>query len=241
MINTADQILRIIHEHGPLYAREIASILEKKYRLTIDKTEVNSLLYGPLHEFVIRDKNEHGFPVWRIKNEQFEASMGLEVMFYNKLLKESVCSKSDSRLDYKLDNRRNGKTYHLDIAIIRGDNKFNIEIDGFEHIRADARLSIQKQLERNKKIKEIEIEIDWMDNSVSYADFSGIDSAQVFKWLLDNRGWCIKYHEELLWPHDITRNIYLIDNGWSIVRLWNFQIKDNMKECISLIKSLLAR
>lgn len=239
MINTADQILQIIQDHGPLYTREIASLLREKYKLSLDKTEINSLLYGPLHKFVIRDKDKLGFPVWRIKRAAFEASSGLEVMLHNKLLKENIVSTTYSQLDYKVENRRNGKTYHLDIAVFENGEKLNIEIDGFEHVRADARLSIQKQIEQNKKIKEIEI--DWMDNSSSYTDFTNIDNSRVFKWLLENRAWCIKYHEELLWGRDITRNIYLIDSGWSIIRFWNFQIKDNINECISTIKTYLPK
>lgn len=235
--NYFGRILQIISDEGPIQTRDIASRLQIKYKTNVDKTEINSLLYGQLHEFVIRDKDENGYPVWRPKGTSFEPSTGLELMFYEKLLSQNIINKSNSQLDYPVTNSRNSKTYHLDIAVILENKKLNIEIDGFEHIRADARLSIQKQLKQNKKLKEIQI--DWMDNDNSYADFSGIDSTQVFKWLLDNRDWCIKYHEELLWGRDITRNIYLIETGWQIIRFWNFEIKDDMSQCLELIQSLI--
>src|SRR5476651_1089906 len=91
-------------------------------------------------------------------------------------------------------------------------------------MRADARMSIQKQIA--KQGTRTEIVIDWMDNETSYADFKAIDSSTVFKWCAMNREWCIRYHEELLKPHDITRNIWLIEQGWKVIRFWNFEIKE---------------
>lgn len=237
--NTDNKIIEIIRDRGPVNARQIQSILQSEYNAELDIEEINSALYGSLHNLLVRDKNELGYPVWRIKGNSFEAAMGLEVMFYEGLLKQKIVTENNSQLDFMLNNPRNNKTYHLDIAVFKDGQRFNIEIDGFEHIRADARLSIQRQIEVRRE--ESEIEIDWMDNETSYADFKIIDSSMVFKWLVKHRLWCMKYHEELIKPHDITRNIWLIENGWRIIRFWNFEIKDDMNRSIKDVREFLLK
>lgn len=232
--NLADNILQILLSDGPLNSKAIIANLYNKYRINIDSEEINSLLYGKLHNRLIRDKDENGYPVWRIKGDTFEAAKGLEVKFYNELINRGIITPKNSQLDYQIKNPRNGKTYFLDIAVFKNEKKFNIEIDGFEHIRADARLSIQNQIRRGED--NCEIEIDWMDHNNSFADFKSIDSSGIFKWLLTHRSWCIRYHEELLKPHDITRNIWLIENGWKIIRFWNFAVKDNLNHCLQDVR-----
>jgi very-short-patch-repair endonuclease len=235
----SDTILQLLKYHSPITAQQITQSLRVDFKISIKKEEVNSILYGALHEFVIRDKDERGYPVWRVKNHGFEAAKGLEVMFYNDLIKHDVITSDSSLLDYSIENIRNKKTYYLDIAIMIDGAKFNIEIDGFEHIRADARLSIQKQLEQNGRRDEIII--DWMDNETSYADFGLIDNKRIFSWLARNRSWCVRYHDELLKPHDITRNIWLIENGWRVIRFWNFEIKDELKRCREIVKAWISK
>lgn len=234
----ADRILQIIRENGAVSTSGIKAVLDEDYRFFIDKAEINSLLYGQLREFVIRDKNETGYPIWRLKGNSFEASAGLEVMFFRELVEKNICSDNDSQLNYQIRNIRNNKIYHLDIVIFQNGKKFNIEIDGFEHIRADARLSIQKQIEKNGGNREISI--DWMDNETSFADFKKIDSEKVFKWCIKHGDWCIRYHEELLKPHDITRNIFLIENGWKVIRFWNFEIKNEIEQCARIVKNWIS-
>lgn len=236
--NVASRIIQIIREDGPISTQRIKSILTENYLLIIDKAEIHSLLYGQLRELVIRDKDEKGYPVWRLKSGSFEAASGLEVMFYRGLLRRKIISESYSRLDYQIQNPRNKKIYHLDIAIFQNQKKFAIEIDGFEHMRADARLSIQNQIEKNGG--NCDITIDWMDNDNSFADFKTIDSDKVFKWCIRHRDWCVRYHEELIKPHDITRNIFLIDNGWRIIRFWNFEIRNDMEQCLKIIKHWIS-
>lgn len=231
------QVLQIVNERGPLSVVRIRSILSTEFRIPATVEQINRLLYGQLRERVVRDKDELGYPTWRIKVGKFEASQGLEVMFYSELLRRNVVTEENSFLGYQMRNRRNGKTYDLDIAIIAGDLKLNIEIDGFEHMRADARLSIQEQIE--KRGGNTEIEIDWMDNDTSYVKFKYIDSKSFFKWCMTHRDWCKKYHEELLKPHDITRNMWLIENGWKVMRFWNFEVKEEMEQCIVDVQSLL--
>lgn len=235
--NIDNQLLHIIETHGPLSSQQILATLKSQYNICVNKETVNSLLYGQLRGLVIRDKNEKGYPVWRIKRQTFEAAMGLEVLFYDNLLRQKIVTEENSRLDYKVRNPRNNKTYHLDIAIFHGDKKTDIEIDGFEHMRADAMLSIQNQIV--KKGDTHEIEIDWMDNGTSYVDFKLIDSGRVFKWCTSHRDWCMKYHEELIKPHDITRNVWLIENRWKIIRFWNFEVKNEMDRCIQVVKDVL--
>ena len=235
--NISTIVLQIVQKDGPLTSKEILACLERNYSITSDKETVNSLLYGELHSFVIRDKDERGYPTWRAKSVSFEAAKGLEVMFYKELLKRRIVTRENTSLDYEVRNRRNKRTYHLDLAIFHNEKKFNIEIDGYEHMRADARLSIQKQLE--KYGSRTEIEIDWMDNRLSYTDFSQIDMKSVFQWCSTHQEWCIRYHEELLKPHDITRNIWLIESGWRIIRFWNFELKEQMERCIRDVKDWL--
>ena len=45
----------------------------------------------------------------------------------------------------------------------------------------------------------------------------------------------------MLFIHDITRNIWLIENGWRVMRFWNFEVKDEMERCISDFKALIAK
>lgn len=230
-------IFRIIQTEGPISVRAIQSTLRAVYGTNADTEEINSLLYGELHDKLIRDKDEAGYPLWRIKVGTFEAAKGLEVMFCLELLQKNVIRKDEAYLGHKIHNRRNGKTYDLDLAIIKNDLKLDIEIDGFEHIRADARLSIQEQIE--KRGEKTEIDIDWMDNSSSFTDFKLIDNKRLFRWLATHRDWAKRYHEELLKPHDITRNIWLIESGWKVMRFWNFEVKEEMKRCLDDVKSFL--
>ena len=90
------------------------------------------------------------------------------------------------------------------------------------------------------RAKKSTISIDWMDNEKSYVDFRQIDSRLVNQWCNKNLQWCITYHEELLWPHDITRNIFLIDNGWQVMRLWNMEVKNDLARCIAEIKDWIS-
>lgn len=232
-----EEIVKTIEQAGAISVREIMDSLSLDYRDPKERERVHSLLYGELREFVIRDKNEDGMPTWRLKRDEFEPAKGLEIMFYTELLQCPFFSRVQSSLDTKVENRRKGKVYHLDIAVIDNETHLDIEIDGFEHIRADALYSIQKQIADNGE--SCEIEIDWMDNERSYVDFKEIDRQLVYKWCTANPQWCVRYHEELLWPHDINRNIYLIEQGWKIIRFWNFEIKNSMKRCIQDIEEII--
>lgn len=235
---TDDVILDIIKEHGPVTTKQILAYAEKNH-VFIEKEYINSILYGYLREVVVRDRNNYNVPTWRLKTQKFEAAKGYEQQVYNELLKQKLISPDNAFLDYEMRHARTRKTYHLDIALLYRDQKFNIEIDGFEHVRADARLSIQNQIKN--KGSNCEIEIDWMDHEKSYVDFNAIDNTVVNKWCAKNVAWCIQFHEELLWPHDVTRNIWLIENGWQIMRLWNIQITKDLPSCIKEIAEWIGR
>ncbi len=224
-------ILEIIKEFGPVTTKEIIEHA-KKQKISINKEYINSILYGTFREVVVRDRNNKNIPTWRLRTKSFEAAKGYETQLHNALIKENIIRTDEAFLDFEVHHPRTRKTYHLDIAIFKQDKKYNIEVDGFDHMRADARLSIQKQIKEKKSM----IEIDWMDNEHSYVDFQKIDSNLVNKWCKKNVSWCITYHEELIWPQDITRNIWLIENGWRIMRLWNIQIQHNLQQCIQEIK-----
>lgn len=231
-----DDIVKTIEQAGTASVREIMDALAMDYRDPREREKVNSLLYGELRSIVIRDKNEDGLHTWRIKTRDFEAAKGLEIMFYTELTGRSVVDEEEISLDTKIENRRKRKVYHLDIAITRNSQRYNIEIDGFEHIRADALLSIQEQI---AKKEDVQVDIDWMDHESSYVNYQRIDRKPVYQWLNAHPNWCIRYHEELLWPHDLTRNIWLIENGWRIIRFWNFEVKNEMDRCMQDVKALL--
>jgi len=237
--NIDDKVLKIIKQEGSVDASRIKSVLNESFGVGAGSSDINSLLYGTLRDRVTRDKNEKGFPVWRLKGAVFEAAVGLESMFYKTLVNEGVLNNSDSMLDFEVKNNHNNKTYHLDIAIFRDGKKYDIEVDGFEHIRADAMFSIQRQIKRSTK--NCEIEIDWMDNDNSFVDFKKIDNRKVYKWLNKNREWCNKFHEELIKPHDITRNVYLIENRWIILRFWNYEIKDDLRQCVDDVREVIEK
>lgn len=228
-----DKIIDALKE-GPLTTKEMLTRLSLKLS---DREKVNSLLYGDLRASIIRDKDEKGQHIWRLKGYGFEAAKGLEVQFYNELLKQRIFAKEHSSLNYTIENPRKRKVYHLDIAVFKDDQKYDIEIDGYEHLRADAMYSIGQQIK--KQGEDVEIDIDWMDHERSYVDFKTIDKQVVYKWCSTHIDWCIRYHEELLWPHDITRNMWLIENGWQIIRFWNFEIKRDLNRCIQVIKDIL--
>ncbi len=225
-----DKILDTLQD-GPISTKDIL----KRLSLDLSQRErVHSVLYGSLRGSVIRDKDMYGQHTWRLKGFGFEASKGLEVQFYTELLKKKVFSAEESSLDYTIENPRKRKVYHLDIAIMQNDQKYDIEIDGYEHLRADAMSSIGMQIA--KKGENAEIEIDWMDHERSYVDFNSIDKQQVYRWCSTHIDWCIRYHEELIWPHDITRNMWLIENGWQVIRFWNFEIKQDLDRCVREVK-----
>lgn len=226
-----DKILASLKD-GPLSTKGILQ------RLSLDlsqREQVNSLLYGSLHTSVIRDKDEKGQHTWRLKGFGFEAAKGLEVQFYTELMKHKIFSEKESSLDYTIENPKKRKVYHLDIAVVKNDRKYDVEVDGYEHLRADAMSSIDSQLA--KKGENTEIEIDWMDHERSYVNFDSIDKQRVYRWCSTHIDWCIRYHEELIWPHDITRNLWLIENGWQVIRFWNFEIKRDMDRCVQDVKS----
>jgi hypothetical protein len=235
--DTAQAILTVVSDYGPLNVVAIRSYLQKDYGIKKELAQINSLLYSDLRERVIRDKDEAGHPTWRMRHATFEAAQGLEVMLYSELLRRGIIGEHDSHLGYQIRNRRNGKTYDLDIAILEGSFKVDIEIDGFEHIRADARLSIQEQIEKGGA--DTDIEIDWMDNRNSFTDFKLIDNKSMFRWFLSHKEWTKRYHEELLKPHDITRNIWLIENGWKVIRFWNFEVNDELQRCLDEVTDLI--
>lgn len=232
-----EDVVRAIERAGTVSVREIMDSLSLNYRDPKEREKVNSLLYGELRPLVIRDKNEDGMPTWRLKGDEFEAAKGLEIMFYAKLLQQPFFAEAESSLETKVENRRKRKIYHLDIAVSYQNTYLDIEIDGYEHIRADALYSIQQQI--GEKGEHCDIEIDWMDHESSYVQYQDIDRKKVYTWCSTHPEWCIRYHEELLWPHDITRNMYLIDNGWRIIRFWNFEIKNAMNRCIKDVEDIL--
>lgn len=232
-LSNDDLVLDIVKEHGPVTTKQIVECALKKDVL-LEKDYINSILYGYLREVVVRDRNNYNVPTWRLKTQSFEAAKGYEGKLYNELLKQNIVAPDEAFLDFEVRHARTRKTYHLDIALFHQGTKYNIEVDGFDHMRADARLSIQEQV--RSKGQNCSIEIDWMDNETSYVDFKKIDSTLVNTWCNSHLDWCITYHEELIWPHDITRTIFLIDNGWKIIRFWNTQIHGNLTKCVGEIK-----
>lgn len=232
--NLEDKVIDVLKE-GPLTTKEILERLSLKLS---DKEKVHSLLYGDLRASVIRDKDEEGRHTWRLKGFGFEASKGLEVQFYSELQKQHILSPATSSLDYTIENPKKRKVYHLDIAVIEGEQKVDIEVDGYEHLRADAMYSIGQQIAKNGD--NAEIEIDWMDHERSYVSYESINKKRVYKWCSTHIDWCIRYHEELLWPHDITRNLWLIDNGWQVIRFWNFEIIRDLSRCIQDVADILG-
>lgn len=233
-----ERVLAIIEDSGPVSIREIMELLSMNYRDPQEREKINSLLYGVMRSQVIRDKNEDGLHTWRLKTADFEASKGLEVLLHTELTKRKLLADCTSSLEIQVENRRYRKLYHLDIAIEKNGQKFDIEVDGFEHIRADAMISIQRQIEENGQ--DHMIEIDWMDHERSYVRYDQIDKSIVYKWLNAHPNWCIRYHEELLWPHDINRNIWLIENGWRIIRFWNFEVKNELDRCVEDVKEFIS-
>jgi very-short-patch-repair endonuclease len=228
-----EQIFQIITEFEPVTTKEIVTILQE-HNITTEKETINSLLYGVLRDVVIRDVNEVGIPTWRIRKKQFSAAGGLEAKFFSELIRQHIIPQEKSQLGFTVKNTRNNKRYTLDIAIFKNNSKYNIEIDGFDHIRADALSSIQRQIE--KKGSNCEIEFEWMDNKSSFVTFGSIDTSKIYKWCGGHTDWCIRYHEELLWPKDITRNMWLIEKGWKIMRFWNVQIRDDMEKSLKEVK-----
>lgn len=231
-----DLIYRVITEEEPVTTKEIQAKLNF-VESNIAKDSINSILYGELKKSVIRDVNSEGIPAWKVRRAKFTPAGGLELKFYDQLLKKGIINKENSQHGFGVKNTKNNKRYHLDIAVFINSNRYNIEIDGFDHIRADALSSMDRQLD--KKGHDCEIEIDWMDHEKSYVSYSNIDTSKVYKWCGKNIDWCIKYHEELLWPKDITRNIWLIDKGWCVIRLWNEQVRAQPEKCMRTISDWL--
>lgn len=229
-----DKVIDVLKD-GPLSTKEILERLSLKLS---DREKVNRLLYSDLRASVIRDKDISGQHTWRLKGDGFEASKGLELLLYTELLKRKIISKENSSTDYTIENPRKRKVYHLDIAVVQGERTFDIEVDGYEHLRADAMYSIGQQIK--KYGDDVEIEIDWMDHERSYVDFASIDKQSVYKWCSTHIDWCIRYHEELLWPHDITRNMWLIENGWQVIRFWNFEVKHDLERCLQDVRGILG-
>lgn len=229
-----DKVLDVVSKKGPIRVKEL---LEELGLGAGDGEKVNSMLYGSLRNVVIRDKDAKGRHTWRLKGSAFEAARGLEVKFYTELIKKKIIAPDNSTMDYTIEHPRKKKVYHLDIAVVQAERKYDIEIDGYEHMRADAMLSIQMQLAKNGT--NAEIEIDWMDHERSYVNFDQIDKQLVYRWCSTHVDWCIRYHEELLWPHDITRNMWLIENGWQVMRFWNFEIKNDVDACVKQVREVM--
>lgn len=232
------QIFKIITENAPLTTKEIQDSLQD-YSITVSREQINSILYGELRDSIIRDVNTKGIPAWKVRQTKFSAAGGLEAKLYQELIKRNIISTDNSQLGFTLRNTRNGKTYHLDIAIRQADKRFNIEIDGFDHVRADALSSLERQIIENGN--NAEIEIDWMDNEKSYIRYDEINTKLVYQWLGEHIDWCIRFHEELLWPKDITRNLWLIDKGWVVVRFWNIQVRNRVNQCLKDIEDILKK
>ena len=233
-----ESLINILKDFPNLTVKEIQKKLIKQ-KVVVPDESINSLLYGELRERVNRDLNVNGIPTQSIKGLSFHASKGLEFKLYQRLIDKEIITTENSTIDYILENKKRGLTYHLDIAIELQNQKFNIEVDGFDHLRADARLSIQKQI--RFKGMNAKIEIDWMDNKSSFVDFKQIDNDLIYKWCHNNLDWCRLYHEELIWPDDINRNMFLIESGWKIMRLWNEEVKRNINYCIQEIEDFLYR
>jgi hypothetical protein len=225
-----DKIIDVLSD-GPHSTKEILQRLSLQLS---DKEKVKKALHGDLRGSVICDKDANGYVTWRLKGSGFEASKGLEVYFYTELIKRKIISEEYTSLDFRVEYPRKRKVYHLDIAVINDEQKYDIEVDGFEHLRADAMYSIGQQIAKNGG--ESEIEIDWMDHERSYVDFKSIDKKAVYDWCNRNTDWCVRYHEELIWPHDIERNVWLIENGWQVIRFWNFEVKQDVGKCAELVK-----
>jgi hypothetical protein len=237
MTDLKDQIFRIISEKEPVTTKEIQDVLQE-YGVNASKESINSALYGPLRNTVVRDVNVKGIPAWRIKRATFAAAGGLEAKFYAELIRQKIVTKDESHLGFTVKNTRNNKRYHLDIAVIRNGNRYDIEIDGFDHVRADALASLERQIIEGGK--NMEPEIDWMDNEKSYVAYSEINTKVVYPWLATHIDWTVRYHEELLWPKDITRNIWLIERGWKVIRFWNTQIQKDIKKCAEEAREFLS-
>lgn len=253
---TEESVLKLLREYGELTVPQLLKELQKE-KVSIERSALNSLLYGELRSLVTKDVDREGVQIWRLTQQKFTATKGLEFRLYQELLHRKIITPENAQLDYAVTNRRNRKVYHLDIAIFpesfpknvipaqagihgspvgagddRSIRKLNIEVDGFDHLRADAMYSIQKQLREGRK----EIEIDWMDHERSFIDFKSIDSEKVSQWCTRNAAWCRRFHEELIWPKDITRNLWLIENGWEIMRVWNFEVRDDLKRIVKEIE-----
>jgi len=234
--NLSDQVFRILTELGPLTTSEIQNVL-KKHGLPIEKDEINSILYGSMRNSVVRDVNEKGIPTWRIRKKQFSAAEGLEAKFYHELLRRNIVTEQNSQLGFTVKNTKRNIRYSLDIAVVQNNTKYDIEIDGFDHIRADALASIERQIKEQGPGSDMEI--DWMDNKRSFVAYNEIDTKLVYTWCGDNIDWCVRFHEELLWPRDINRNMWLIEKGWRIIRFWNAQVRDDLEMCLEEVKSFI--
>lgn len=233
MPELTDTITYLIRQHGPMSSQELLKLMSK-HGIRAQKKEVNSIL-STLNRttLLVRDVNEAGIPTYRIRTGVFEASSGFEVKLFTELLKRKIVTRENAELGKQIRNRRNGKTYSLDIAIIKNERKYNIEVDDFGHIRPDALRSICAQVRKHKELSEIEV--DWMDHEVSYADFKSFDPKTAYRWCSSHLSWCIRYHEELIKPKDITRNMWLIENGWQVMRVWNKQITEDLDKCLEEI------
>jgi very-short-patch-repair endonuclease len=233
----SDMILQILINAGPVTTKEIQSVLADQ-KIDVERDAINSILYGELRNQIIRDRNAQKIPIWRIRRGAFEAASGLERRLYERLIEQNIITSDTSHLDYTVRNRRNNKIYHLDIAIILEQQKYNIEVDGFDHVRADALASIERQVKENGE--NTDIDIDWMDNEKSFIAFDEIDTKIVYHYLLRNIDWCIRFHEELLWPKDITRNLWLIESGWKIMRFWNMEVSRDLDSVSVQIKDYIT-
>jgi hypothetical protein len=232
-----ERIYQIVCESDLISTKNIVEKLHEG-GLVVKREDVNSVLYGELRERVIRDKDDDGIPLWRVRRVRFSAAGGLEAKLYKELVRQGIVAEGSAQLGFGVKNTRNNKRYHLDIAIRKDNNRYNIEVDGFDHVRADALSSIDRQLEKNGQ--NAEIEIDWMDHEKSYTNFSIIHTSRVYRWLGGHLDWCVRYHEELLWPKDISRNIWLIEKGWRVMRIWNAEIERDMNKTIASIRDFLG-
>lgn len=236
MPQLSDQVFQIIIDKEPITTKGIQDILQA-HGIHVFREPINSILYGVLRSSVIRDVNEKGIPAWKIKRANFAAAGGLEAKFYKELLRQKVITKDNSQLGFTVKNMRNNKRYHLDIAVMKENQRYDIEIDGFDHIRADALASLERQIIEGGK--NVEPEIDWMDNEKSFVAFNEINTKIVYSWLATHVDWTVRFHEELLWPKDITRNIWLIEKGWKVIRFWNTQIQKDIKKCADEVSGFI--
>lgn len=236
MAELKDQVFQIISEKEPITTKEIQDLLQQ-HNMRVSREAINSVLYGPLRNTVIRDMNEKGVPAWKLKRAAFAAAGGLETKFYKELLRHGIIAKDNSQLGFTVKNIRNNKRYHLDIAVMKNNQRYDIEIDGFDHVRADALASLEWQIIEGGK--NMEPEIDWMDNEKSFVAFNEVNTKIVYSWLATHVDWTVRYHEELLWPKDITRNIFLLEKGWKVIRFWNTQIQKDMKHCAEEAREFL--